>query len=120
MAGASSISCCSPLMIVGAGVTYDMKHEAEKAARRGRPASAPRSPRRRRRSSLLKAEWSMLTQPGRLQELVEKYADHFRLEPFAATQIATSTRFRLKPVDAATRPRREDHRRHAPPARPIR
>jgi hypothetical protein len=76
------------IMIIGAGITYDMKHKAELAAdRNGRLESEIAKD--KDAVGLLRAEWSLLTQPSRLQSLVEKYADHFDLRPFSPTQIAT-------------------------------
>jgi hypothetical protein len=46
---------------------------------------------------MLKAEWSMLTQPARLQATVEKYADHFQLQPFSPEQISTIGEIPMKP-----------------------
>ena len=42
----------------------------------------------------------MLTQPGRLQSVVEKYADHFQLQPFSPSQIATIDEIPVKPIGA--------------------
>ncbi len=37
---------------------------------------------------LLKSDWSLLTSPARLQELVERYGDELNLEPMQPGQIA--------------------------------
>jgi hypothetical protein len=87
-------------MIVGAAVTYDMKHKAELAAERVATLQADIA-REKDRIVLLKAEWSMLTQPGRLQGTIEKYADHFQLQPFSADQIGSVDEIPLKPVPSA-------------------
>jgi cell division protein FtsL len=84
-------------MIFGAAVTYDMKHKAEIAADRVASLQSDIS-REKSRITLLKAEWSMLTQPGRLQATVEKYADHFQLQPFSPDQIATIDEIPLRPI----------------------
>jgi hypothetical protein len=84
-------------MIVGAAVTYDMKHKAELAADRVAALQADIA-REKDHIVLLKAEWSMLTQPGRLQATVEKYADHFQLQPFSPDQIGSIDEIPLKPV----------------------
>ena len=84
-------------MIVGAIVTYDMKHKAEVAA--DNVARLQRDVAREKDAlALLRAEWSMLTQPGRLQGVVEKYADHFQLEPFSPGQIATIDEIPIRPI----------------------
>ncbi len=73
------------VMIIGAAVTYDMKHKAEKAAERVARLEANIA-RERDAMQLLRAELSMLTQPGRLQAVVDRYVDHFKLEPFSPSQ----------------------------------
>jgi hypothetical protein len=84
-------------MIVGAAVTYDMKHKAELAADRVAALQADIA-KEKNEIVLLKAEWSMLTQPARLQATIEQYADHFQLQPFSPDQIATVDEIPLKPV----------------------
>ena len=37
---------------------------------------------------LLKSDWSLLTSPARLQQLVEKYQEELELDPMEASQIA--------------------------------
>jgi hypothetical protein len=85
------------LMIVGAGVTYDMKHKAEVAAERVAKLEADIA-RERDSIALLRAEWAMLTQPGRLQDVIEKYNAYFKLEPFSPKQLASIDDIPLKPV----------------------
>ena len=84
-------------MIVGAGVTYGMKHRAELAADRV-AALQHEIASEKNQIVLLKAEWSLLTQPARLQATVEQYADHFQLGPFSPDQIATVDEIPLKPA----------------------
>jgi hypothetical protein len=85
-------------MIGGAVVTYNLKHEAEKsAARVARLHTA--IAKEREAIAFLKAEWSVLSQPSRLQELVTRYQDHFRLEPFSANQVATLDEIPLRAVE---------------------
>ena len=66
------------VMIAGAIVTYNMKHraevEADKVARLQADIGAEKEA-----IGLLRAEWSKLTQPSRLEELVGRYGDHFKL-----------------------------------------
>jgi len=90
-------------MIGAAVVTYNLKHEAEASASRVARLHTAIA-REREAIALLKAEWSMLSQPGRLQQLVERYDDHFRLEPFSASQIATLDEVPLRAVDVAPEP----------------
>jgi len=87
-------------MIVGAALTYDMKHKAEIAADHVARLQAEVA-KEKDRITLLKAEWSMLTQPARLQDLVNKYADYFQLEPFSPDQVATIDEIPLRPDGAS-------------------
>lgn len=76
------------VMLIGAVVTYDMKLKAEKAAER--VVRLERQVAEERETlQLLRAELSTLVQPGRLQAVVEHYADHFKLEDIAPSQFAT-------------------------------
>jgi hypothetical protein len=84
-------------MIIAAAVTYDMKHKAEIAAERVAALQSDIA-REKQRTTLLKAEWSMLTQPARLQATIEKYADSFRLQSFSPDQIAAIDEVPLRPV----------------------
>ncbi len=85
-------------MIVGAVVTYDMKHRAEIIADKVARLQAETAE-EKDEIALLKAEWSMLTQPARLQDVVEAYADHFHLEPFTPEHIATVQEIPFRPLD---------------------
>ena len=84
-------------MVAAAVVTYNLKHEAEKAAARVSRLHAAIA-KEREQIAMLKAEWSALSQPSRLQQLVERYQDHFKLEPFAASQVATLDEIPLRPA----------------------
>jgi hypothetical protein len=85
------------LMVIGAAVTYDMKHKAEMAADKVARLQAEIA-KEKDSIQLLRAEWAMLTQPGRLQSVVDKYADYFQLQPFNAKQLATIEDIPLKQV----------------------
>ena len=84
------------IMIAGAAVTYDMKHKAELAAEHNARLEAEIA-KEKDSIALLRAEWSLLTQPSRLQTLVDKYSDHFKLQPFAPSQIATLDQIPVRP-----------------------
>jgi hypothetical protein len=84
-------------MIIGAVVTYDMKHKAEVAADTVARLQADIA-REKDHQAILRAEWSVLTQPGRLQSVIDKYADHFQFVPFSPTQIAAIAEIPLRPV----------------------
>ncbi len=86
-------------MIIGAAVTYDMKHKAEMAADNVARLQADIA-REKDKIALLRAEWSLLTQPSRLQAVVDKYDSHFQLQPFSPKQIASIDEIPLRPVPA--------------------
>ena len=48
---------------------------------------------------LLKADWSLLTQPSRLQKLTQTYDSELKLQPVEASQIGTIEDLPSKPVE---------------------
>jgi hypothetical protein len=76
------------LMIAGAAWTYDTKHKAEKAAEHVR-ALRMEIESEKSQMRMLRAEWSVLTQPSRLQELTEKYKAELGLETANTDQFVT-------------------------------
>jgi hypothetical protein len=86
------------VMIVGAAVTYDVKHRAEVESDHIDQILSDISD-EKDALSMLKAEWSKLSQPSRLQELVTHYSDQFKLAPFAVNQYATLAEIPQKPAD---------------------
>lgn len=86
------------LMVAGAAVTYDMKRRASVAAQRVARLHTAIG-KEKEAIALLKAEWGVVSQPGRLQAIATRYQDHFRLEPFSPSQVATLDEIPLKPVD---------------------
>jgi hypothetical protein len=89
------------LMIATAVITYDLKHTAEVMAHRVSRLHNNIGE-EREGIALLKTEWSMLSQPARLQALIEKYKDHFKLEPFSTSQVATLDEIPKRPEDIPT------------------
>ncbi len=85
------------LMLIGAGVVYDFKYEAEKATARvakiNRKIEAEHDA-----IATLKAEWSLLNQPRRLQELAEKHHAYLELDPLDPTQIGSIDDIPFKPA----------------------
>ena len=51
--------------------------------------------------SLLKAEWSLLIQPQRVQELVTRHADRLKLQPLDPTQITKLEKLPMRPKGPA-------------------
>lgn len=98
------------LMVMTAAAVYDMKYETEVAE------SAVGQLERQIRAeeeaiSLLRAEYSVLTQPSRLQELAERHNTLFELAPLTTDQIATVGDIPERPnelVDASTAAALED------------
>lgn len=76
------------LMLAGAGIVYDLKYEAERAtakvAKITHKIDAERDV-----IATLKAEWSLLNQPKRLQDLAARYHSYLELDPLDPTQIGT-------------------------------
>ncbi|MCC6982439.1 MAG: hypothetical protein IT535_04135 [Bauldia sp.] len=84
-------------MIGGAGLTYNSKHEVEGASAAVADLRVELA-QEKDALSLLKAEWSVLTQPARLQELVTLYAAELGLEPFAPAQLVAIDDIPIRPV----------------------
>ena len=51
--------------------------------------------------SLLEAEWSLLIQPARVQELVERHADLLKLQPLDPAQITEIENLPMRPAGPA-------------------
>lgn len=78
------------LILTGlAAVTvYQVKHRADQAAER--VATVKRSVQSEEEAiSLLKAEWSLLVQPARIQGLIERHSGDFALQSIEPGQIGT-------------------------------
>jgi len=76
------------LMILAAAVTYKIKHDAEKQMTQVTKLQRMITD-ERDTIDLLKADWSLLTQPNRLQKLVESYQGQLDLQQVEAQQIIT-------------------------------
>lgn len=75
------------VMVAAAGFTYTTKHSAEAELSKLRKLEA--SIRFEEETiDILKADWSLLTQPSRLQKLATTYQDELKLAPVEAHQIA--------------------------------
>jgi len=84
-------------VVIGAATVYDLKLAATKSAERvaelQRQIDEERDAIRH-----LKAEWSLLNKPDRLQTLVERYNDYLQLEPLDVKQIVTPEDLPARPV----------------------
>ena len=86
------------VMVSAAAFTYKTKHEAEDQLATVRKIEAQI---RFEEDSidLLKADWSLLTQPSRLQKLAEIYEAELQLEPVEAHQIVGLDELPARPVE---------------------
>lgn len=86
------------VMVSAAALTYKTKREAEEQL-----ASVQKIEAQIRYEEdtidLLKADWSLLTQPSRLQKLAELYKSQLALEPVNARQIVGLDDLPAKPVN---------------------
>ena len=83
-------------VVIGAATVYDLKLAATKSA--AKVAELQKQIDEERDAIRhLKAEWSLLNKPDRLQNLVERYNDYLQLQPLDVQQIVT-------PEDIPTRP----------------
>jgi hypothetical protein len=76
------------LMVAAAAFTYKTKHDAENQFDLLRKVEA-QIRYEEDTISILKADWSLLTQPARLQRLTETYAGQLNLVPVEPQQIVT-------------------------------
>ncbi|ESZ52322.1 cell division protein FtsL [Mesorhizobium sp. RSR565B] len=86
------------VMVLAAALTYKAKREAEEQL-----ASVQKIEAQIRYEEdtidLLKADWSLLTQPSRLQKLAEIYKSQLALEPVNARQIVGLDDLPAKPLN---------------------
>ncbi|MFN4011959.1 MAG: hypothetical protein ACK4K8_18565 [Pannonibacter sp.] len=84
-------------VVIGAATVFDMKMAAERSAER--VAELKRKIEDEREAiRLLRAEWSLLNQPQRLQDLVERYSEFLQLQPLEPKQIVRLDMLPVKPV----------------------
>ena len=76
------------MMVGAAGFTYTTKHAAEAELNKLRSLEAAIRF-EEETIDVLKADWSLLTQPMRLQKLVETYQNELQLVPVESHQFAT-------------------------------
>ncbi len=88
------------VMMVVAAVVYAMKKNAEVAGREV-ARLAQEIDDEHERIATLKAEWSLLDQPARLQALVEHFKDKLALAPISADQIGHISEIPLVPKPEA-------------------
>lgn len=86
------------VVLVAAATVYDMKHSAEMSAEEV-AALLQQIAEEREQIQLLKAEWSLLNNPDRLQGLVDRYNAYLSLEPLSVEQITLLEDLPAKPVE---------------------
>lgn len=75
------------VMMAAAAFTYKTKHDAEASYKELRTIER-QAELEKDSIDILKADWSLLTQPARLQRLAEAYKEELGLEPVEAPRIA--------------------------------
>ena len=75
------------VMTAVAAITYTIKHQAEEKLDEVRKLEAEIKL-EKETIDLLKADWALLTQPGRLQKLITAYQAELHLLPTESTQLA--------------------------------
>ncbi|PRD45199.1 hypothetical protein C5748_02970 [Phyllobacterium phragmitis] len=86
------------VMLAAATVTYKIKYDAEKRMAEIRTLQR-KIDFEKDTITLLKADWSLLTQPNRLQKLVEVYQSELDLAPIDAKQIGSLNDIPERPAD---------------------
>jgi hypothetical protein len=86
------------VMVAGAAFTYNTKHQVEAQLAEVRKLEA-QIRFEQDTLTILKADWSLLTQPSRLQKLTEIYQDELGLAPLEARQIVGVDELPARPVD---------------------
>lgn len=91
----------SVVAAAGAAIfVFQVKYRAEAVA--DRAAGLQRSIDQENETvSLLKAEWSLLNQPVRVQELVARHAELLKLQPLDPTQITKLEKLPMRPTGPA-------------------
>lgn len=88
------------VMVGAAAVTYKFKHDAQDRLAEIRKVQA-QIRYEEDTIELLKADWSLLTQPARLQKLTEIYGSELSLQPLEARQMVGLADIPLKPPKPA-------------------
>jgi len=86
------------VMVAGAAFTYNTKHQVEAQLAEVRKVEA-RIRFEEDSLTILKADWSLLTQPARLQKLTELYREELQLVPLDAHQIVRVDEVPARPVE---------------------
>lgn len=85
------------ITVSAAAFTYKTKHEAEKWLTETHKLSQ-QIQYEKDTIDILKADWSLLTQPSRLQQLTQIYDNQLELEPVGAHQIVELDELPARPL----------------------
>ena len=91
------------LLLGGAAFTFKVKQDSEAAIERVRELEAAIAA-EKDAIDVLKADWSLLTDPGRIAELVERYQDQLSIRPLEPQAIGTVADIPPKPAIPQSRP----------------
>ena len=86
------------VMTAVAAITYTLKHQAELKLEEVRRIEAEIKL-ERDTIDLLKADWALLTQPARLQKLIQTYQQELQLTPTASTQLVQPSELPMLKAD---------------------
>lgn len=95
------------VMLSAAAFTYKTKHEADNEMERIQTLRAQIAV-EKDRIDVMKADWSLLRQPARLQTLAEFYKDELELEQVQARQIVRIDDLPIPPVELENLPEEPD------------
>jgi len=91
-----SIDIVMIVAVIGSATwTFKVKSDSEAALQRVAVLER-RIELEREAIDLLKADWSLLTSPDRLQKLVERYRDELKLEPVTAAHVGKASEIPLR------------------------
>ncbi|MGI9402769.1 MAG: cell division protein FtsL [Rhizobiaceae bacterium] len=89
-------------LMVGVTWTFKVKNESERALARVAELEAQIEA-EREAIDLLRADWSLLTSPDRLDKLVERHSEDLKLAPADPTRIMTFDELPMRPPEIAPR-----------------
>ena len=81
-------------------VVFQVKYRAEAVAEQASELQRELD-REKETLSLLEAEWSLLIQPARVQELIERHAETLKLQPLDPAQITKIENLPMRPTGPA-------------------
>ncbi len=95
------------VMTAAATVTYSIKHQADNKLEEVRKLDAEIKL-EEDTIDLLKADWALLTQPNRLERLVQIFASDLKLAPTESTQLARPNELPMPVAELPALPAEKD------------